>query len=151
MSQDVGALLLAIGSGLAIIVRIGLGRYVDRVRSDAGGELAVIFAGGAMAFVAVALGMNNTFLFVFGVVAAMATGWGWPGLFYHHVASRFVSNVAHANGVAMSSAFFGMLVGPLIIGGLAQSLSYTWAWIFASGALAVAGGLIIALRAAPRT
>jgi hypothetical protein len=67
-------------------------------------------------------------LFMAGLVVANAFGWGWPGLQHLAMARRFPTATAAASGVAQTGVALGLLIGPLLLGFLAnRDWSLMWA------------------------
>ena len=83
-------------------------------------------------------------LFVVGLLAANAFGWGWPGLVHLAVARRFPEATAAASGITQTGVALGLLIGPPVIGLVAVSAGWAWAWALAAGS-ALAGAALIAL------
>lgn len=150
MSESAGAVLLAAGSAIAVLVRLCAGFYVDRKRSDGSIELVCLMLVGSAAFGILTLAGNSSVLFVVGVLAAFGAGWGWPGLLYFYVVRRFPERPGPVTGAVISGAFCGTLLGPVTIGNLATRLSYAWGWALSSVALAVAAAVIISSRVSSR-
>jgi MFS family permease len=150
MRESTGAVLLAAGSAIAVLVRLSAGWYVDRRRSDGALELVWLMLAGSAAFGVLALAGNSSVLFIAGVLAAFGAGWGWPGLLYYYVVRRFPARPGAVTGAVISGAFFGTLLGPVTIGTLATRLSYAWGWALASAALAIAAAVIISSRISSR-
>lgn len=137
MSEGAGGALLAAGSGVAVLTRLGSGWVVDRRRSNGIGELAVLTLGSVFAFLALRLARDSDALFVAGVLAGFAGGWGWQGLIHFATVRSHPSNVASTSGLVLTAIYVGMVVGPTTTGFVAEHFSYSDAWLMIAGFSAV--------------
>jgi len=144
LSEGAGGALLAAGSGVAVLTRLGSGWVVDRRRSNGIGELTALTLGSVVAFGALRLSADSDVLFVAGTLAGFAGGWGWQGLIHFATVRSHPSSVASASGLVLTAIYIGMVVGPTTTGFIAEHFSYTDAWLMAalfSAAGAVAAGV----------
>lgn len=121
--------ILAIGSGLVFVLRIGVGTFADRVESTGQREMAVLLGLGAVACFGLTLADSVT---AFAVVMPLALlgAWGWPGLAYFSVIRMHPEAAARASGVVLAANLTGTLIGPFIVGQLAARGAYSTAWVF---------------------
>ncbi|PLS82756.1 MAG: MFS transporter [Actinobacteria bacterium] len=143
---DVGVagLLLALGSGVGIAVRVVAGHLADgmtggRLRLVAG-MLAVGTAGFAM------LASGSPGLLVVGVVLAFGAGWGWPGLFNFAIVKSNPKAPAAATGITQTGASGGAALGPLLFGYTVEATSFGTAWLAAGIVSLLAAAAILAGR-----
>lgn len=153
-------LLVAAGSGLGILARLGVGSVADR----RDGRWLLVVAGMMLAGVPAAalLALGEPAALVPAVVLAYGIGWAWAGLLNHAVTLLHPDEPGRATGVTQSGVAVGGALGPLGFGRLADALSLGAAWtavallaVLAAGAVVVGRQLLLrdrpALRAALRT
>jgi len=139
-------LLLALGSGLNILVRVVLGRLADEM---SGGRLRIVagmLALGAAGLAILATGTAG-WLLVAGVVLAFGAGWGWTGLFNFAVVITNRKAPAAATGVTQMGASAGSALGPLVFGLVVEAASFGVAYLMSAAlALAAAGAVVLGRR-----
>jgi len=143
-SEATAGLLLAAGGLAGLAVRLAAGLRADRVSGGALTAAAVLVVAGAGGWALMATGIPA--LFVVGLMAANAFGWGWPGLIHLAVARRYPESTAAASGVTQTGVAFGLFVGPVLIGVIAVQAGWTWAWAAASLAALTGAGIILWAR-----
>lgn len=136
--ESAAGLLLALGSAAAIVVRVGAGWVADRRGSIGFSELLWLTAAGAVALVGLALAGENQALYVLATLAVFATGWGWPGLIHYATVRSHRETSAAASGFVLSWIYVGNVVGPAIVGFVAEHRSYADAWAYGAVVLALA-------------
>lgn len=144
-SEATAGLLLAAGGLAGLAVRIAAGIRADRVSGGALTAAATLVVAGAVGWALMASGAPV--LFVVGLMAANAFGWGWPGLIHLAVARGFPEATAAASGVTQTGVAFGLFVGPVVIGVIAVQAGWSWAWAAASLAALTGAGIILLARA----
>jgi MFS family permease len=124
-------LLFAACSVLGLASRIGFGWLADR---HAGRSpylfIANLLIGGALGYVLQATGVVP--LFVAGSVLAYVVGWAWTGLFHFAVVRDNRTAAASVTGFVQTGLSLGAASGPLLFGVVAQTSSYTAAWVMAA-------------------
>ena len=143
---DVGTagLLLALGSGVGIVVRVVAGHLADGMT---GGRLricAAMLVVGTAGFAMLASGSSG--LLVVGVVLAFGAGWGWPGLFNFAIVRSNPKAPAAATGITQTGASGGAALGPLLFGYTVEATSFGTAWIATGVVSLLAAAAIIAGR-----
>ena len=133
-------LLLALGSLVAVVVRVGAGWVADRRGSIGFSELLWLTGAGAFALAGLALAGENQVLYVLATLAVFATGWGWPGLIHYATVRSHRETSAAASGFVLSWIYVGNVVGPAIVGFVAEHRSYADAWAYGAVVLALAAG-----------
>jgi MFS family permease len=126
IERDAG-LLLAVGSIIGILVRVGMGWTADRLRDGSlllVGALVMVGAGG---FAGLAEGTEPLVIIVASLLA-FGGGWGFPGLVILAVARTNPTAPALAMGVVQMGPMAGAVFGPLSFGLLAENVSYSAAW-----------------------
>ena len=121
--------ILAVASASVFLLRVAVGAFADRVGSTGHGEMMVILALGAVASFGLAF-VNSADAFVIVMPLALLGSWGWPGLIYFTVVRIHPEATARASGVILASNLTGTLVGPSVVGQLADRSHYTAAWVF---------------------
>ena len=119
-------LLLALGSGLGLTLRIISGWMADR-RTEHLPTVAVMLLGGAIGVAALSTGRPA--VMVVGTLLAFGSGWSWPGVFNLAVVSNYVQQPARATGVTQTGAYVGGAFGPLIMGLLVDEFGYRTSWL----------------------
>lgn len=138
--------VLAVGSAVAIVVRIGSGWRADR---RDGGNLLVVASMLALGGVALAL---FPFIDSFGTMVlltlvAYAFGWGWAGLFNATIVVRNPQAPAVATGITQVGGALGGVVGPVAFGLIVTTSGYPLAWWATAGSLILASALTLIGRA----
>jgi len=143
-SEGSAGLMVAAGGAAGLAVRLAAGVRADRVSGGALTAAAVLCVMGAVGW----LLMSTLWplLFVVGILAANAFGWGWPGLVHLAVARRFPEATAAASGITQTGVALGLLIGPPVIGLVAVSAGWAWAWVLAAGSALVGAALIALAR-----
>lgn len=146
-TNTAAGLLLALTGLLAIGSRLGFGVLGDRRPGDglvrAGGLMAV----GALGYALMAVGTPAPV--VAGAVIAGGLSWGWQTPLSLAVISNNPRATSAAIGIQMGGFFAGALVGPLLVGFLAEHGSYRQAWILCGAlALGATAVLLVARRMA---
>lgn len=143
-SEATAGLLIALGGAAGLAVRLAAGVRADHVSGGALTAAAVLVLGGAVGWLLMA--SLVPVLFVVGLLAANALGWGWPGLVHLAVARRFPDATAAASGITQTGVSLGLLVGPPLIGLAAVALGWQWAWTLAAVSAVVGASLILVAR-----
>ena len=137
MSEGLAGMVLAMSSTLVVVIRIGSGWLTDRRRTSGHYEMATLLALGVIgcAFLAISTTIP---LYLAAMTMAMIGSWGWPGLVYYTVTSTNSDQPARASGVVLAGNRTGTLIGPFVVGLLANRENYGAAWTFCGVLSAVA-------------
>jgi hypothetical protein len=141
-----GALMAVMGL-VAIASRLGFGLLGDRRPGDALRRAAMLMALTTAGFALMVIGGDA--LIVAGALIAGGIGWGWQSPLSLAVVSRHPTTTGAAIGIQMSGFFVGALIGPLVIGLLAEHGSYTTAWVMCACLAAAAGTVALIVRRLP--
>lgn len=136
LGHNSASLLLALGGGAAVAGRIAAGWLADRRHSSGLGELMAVTLIGAGAFALLAVGHGSRLVFVVATLAAFAGGWGWAGIIYFATVRAHPLAAGTASGFVLSWVYAGNVVGPAGVGAIAESTSYTVAWVVSAVVLA---------------
>lgn len=128
-SASTGALLLALGSAVAGIIRVVVGQVVDYRRSNGLVEMAFLSAATVVCLLILILGHDQAPLFAGALVIGIGVGWGSNGLLPHIGARLKGVNLGTVMSVATSSVYLGNILGPLLTGFMVES-SYLLTWLF---------------------
>lgn len=139
LSPGMAGTLLALGSGSAIAARLLLGWNAPRSHGMAAVS-AMMLIGSLGYFLLIP---DVAWLVPAGVVVAYAAGWGWTGILSLAVVSAYARTPGAATGTVQAGGAAGGIVGPVLVGSLAEHLSYQHAWGVA--ALLVVGGCLLLL------
>lgn len=126
LSAGSAGVILAIGSLVAVVVRLALGAWSDTTRRDLLRTVGTMMALGAIGFPLIAAG--SLVPMAVGVVVVFGMGWGWSGLFMFAVTRHNMAAPATATGVVQTGAATGGVLGPVSIGYIAEHLGYAPAW-----------------------
>jgi MFS family permease len=138
IAEGVAGLLAAGGSGAALVARVALGERADRRRDYGYTTVVALLVSGSLGFALLATG--ETELFVIGVFAAFALGWGWPGLFNLAVVHLNREAPGAATGVTQTGIYVGAAAGPAAYGLVSEEYGYSTAWVV-SGVLCLLAAL----------
>ena len=150
-AHDVGltvgqaGVLLAVGSGSSVLVRISLGHRADLRH---GGNLPVVAAmtfAGAICLALIAALPQVWAVVLFGLLS-FAVGWSWPGLFLYAVARLGRDAPTQASSVVQAGAFLGGATGPALLGAVVALAGFQAAWYAASVSFLIAAVLIVLAR-----
>ncbi len=126
------------GSGASILARVGSGLWVDK----RGGTLAMLVSLLAVGSVVFALLPWVTgALFAVSVLAAYATGWGWPGLMTASVVGADREVAAASSAITQAGIFVGAGGAPLVLGVVVDTWSFSPMWLVVSGCLMAGAGI----------
>jgi MFS family permease len=132
----VAGLILALGSLLAIVVRITVGFTADQRDLPLLRIVAVMFFGGMAAYTILATS-DNLYLIILATLMAFGMGWGWAGISILAVSRASIGAVGAATGITQAGVYIGAIIGPVLFGFLVSQYSYTIAWLaLAIGAIA---------------
>ena len=142
--------LLFAGSAASIAGRVTVGYVTDRRNGRGFGAMTALTAFGVIVFWL--FGTVTGVAFSGLVLAAFATGWGWPGLMTFTVVNANTGSAARSSGITQAGIFFGAGAGPVVIGVVAERWGFDAIWILVGAALAVASVAIAAVgRVATRS
>lgn len=136
--------LVAAGSGLGLVVRVGSGWLADRWDDDGLAPAAGMLMLGAVGLGLLAVGSPPTV--VLGTLLAYGLGWGWPGLFYLGAVSHHQRSPGVATAVVQIGLSGGSAVGPLAFGLLVARGGFALAWGTAAIAMFLGGVLVAGAR-----
>ena len=139
-------LLLAVGSALAVAVRVGAGWVADRRGSAGFSELLALTAIGTVALAALALANGSHALYALATLAVFAAAWGWPGLLHFATVRSHAAAPATATGFVLAWVYVGNVIGPATVGFIAEHRSYADAWAYGAAVLGLATLAAVAAR-----
>ena len=141
LSPSDAGLLLALGSLAGIVVRVAAGWLGDRLGRNALLIVVGLVGTGAVGFTGLALSDQPLLISLF-TVLAFGGGWGWGGLVLLALTRTSPTAPGRAMGVVQVGPMAGAVLGPLMFGWLAATVSYSAAWS-AMAFLALAGVVAI--------
>lgn len=139
-TESQGGLLLFAGSAASITARVVAGAATDARRGRGFGAVSTLMAVGAVVFFSLATASGWVFAAL--VVAAFATGWGWPGLMTFTVVNANAGTAAASSAITQAGVFLGAGVAPLVIGWVIDRWSYSASWALV-GCLLVTAAVIV--------
>lgn len=139
------AALLAIGSVIVIVLRLGLGWWCDHGLVEVDRVIVALFLTGALA-VAVLPHVSGDMPVLLTSLLAFTGVWGWTGLLVYFVAVRNLRATGAAAGILQTGAATGGMVGPSLMGTIAERASYTVMWSTSAVMLTLAAAAVMAAR-----
>lgn len=149
MGASAAGALVAAGGATSVASRIVTGLLADRRGRAHLPVVAVMLAAGSVGYglLAAASTTGALWLFALGVVVAYGAGWGWNGLFNYAVVRTHPEAPARATGITQVGGRLAGAVGPLVVGLLADHVSYAAAWgVLGAAAVGGAGILLLGRR-----
>lgn len=141
LTPSQAGLLMATGSALNLVVRVGSGYRADQRH---GRNLPVVAAQMSVGALALAtLSVASPLAVVPGALAAFALGWSWPGLLMFAVVRVGRESPGLASGLLQAGAFVGAAVGPGSFGLVVESVGYASAWRIAALLFLAAAVLVL--------
>lgn len=137
-------LLLAVGSGMSIVVRVLGGFLADRRDGRVLPIVALQMLVGASALVVLAFPSPASL--VPATLVAFALGWSWPGLVLYAVVRIGRDAPAAASGLIQAGAFVGGATGPVAFGMVVALAGYETAWLGAAAFFVIAAVLVTVAR-----
>ena len=142
-AERVGAAALALGSGITIVTRTGIGWFAGRRESTGFIELGIAMTVGAVGFVLLSIGQGSVAILWAGAAIAFLGAWGWPGVMYYAVVKNATTTPGTATGFVVTGVFMGGIAGAPVLAAIAERASYDVAWLTAAIMGAVAAGLTL--------
>ena len=140
-------MLLAVASGLTVIVRLSLGVVAGRMAKGHFPLCGALVASGAI--VLVLLGNSNQTIMAAGVFIATPTIWGFNGVFWYAVIRIAGDRPGAVTGLMAPGGHVGGSLGPVVFGITAALVGYSLTWILwtavalsASAAMFAAAGIL---------
>jgi MFS family permease len=142
MSQGAAGLLLAAVSLAATLSRIGVGVHVDRRGQEPLRPVAAMLALSIVGYLL--LIAAEPVVIAIAALLAGSLGWAWPAGLTLAVVQRSPGAPAWAVGVLMAGLFTGAIVGPLLIGLLAEHERFSVAWATCASCALLAAATVAA-------
>jgi MFS family permease len=146
MSQGAAGLLLGAVSLAATISRIAVGLLADRRGQEPLRPVAAMLAASIAGYLLLIAG--EPALIVVAALVAGSFGWAWPGGLTLAVVQRSPGAPAWAVGVLMAGLFTGAILGPLVVGVLAEAERFALAWLACAACAFLAAVTVAATRRA---
>lgn len=144
ISEGAAGVLLGGVSLAATLSRIALGAAADRSGQNALRPVPAMLVLSVAGYLLLIVG--EPAVIVFAALLAGGAGWAWPGALTLAVVQRSPSAPAWAVGVMMTGLFSGAVVGPLLVGLLAENDAFTGAWILCACFALLSAATIVATR-----
>lgn len=143
-SDTLAPRLLTVGSFTAIAMRTLSGWMADRRQRRGVAELIFLMVLAVVGFGLLSVGASDTGpLFIIGVVIAFAGAWGWPGVMYYVVVHSTRLAAGASTGAVLSGAYLGTVIGPPLMGVVADRTSYSLAFGIAAGLMTGAVAAVV--------
>lgn len=138
IDEGLAGYLLAVGSGLVIVTRIGAGWLADRLSR---GHLEIVTAMLAVSTVGyLVVATESRLLVPLGGILTLGLGWAWTGLTFHTVVRAYRDSPGAAAGMISGGLNVGGVAGPFVFGRLAEGVSYRAGFV-AMAAFALLGAV----------
>ncbi len=122
IDEGLAGYLLAVGSGLVIVTRIGAGWLADRLTRGHLEIVAAMLAVSTVGYLVVAT--ESRLLVPLGGILTLGLGWAWTGLTFHTVVRAYRDSPGAAAGMISGGLNVGGVAGPFVFGRLAEGVSY---------------------------
>lgn len=139
-SASAAGTLQFVGSAMSILARLTAGAITDRTGGTGFGGIVVLAAAGAVVFALLPFASGAWYLML--VVAAFATGWGWPGLMTFTVVRANRASAASASSITQAGVFVGAGGVPILLGAVIERWSFDGAWLIAAAGLVIAAAVV---------
>lgn len=139
-TEKAGGVLLFVGSAFSLSARAIAGFVTDRFGGRGFGGISVLAGVGSIVFLFLA--MSHGWAFALLVPVAFATGWGWPGLMTFAVVNANSSSAAASSSITQAGVFLGAGAGPVVIGWLIDTWSFSVAFVAVAVMLALASAVV---------
>lgn len=149
VSAASAGVIVALGSGVSIVVRLIVASVVDRAGKDSMPLSAALMLCGTIGFGALGvatLGTGSPVAYYVGALIVLVVSWPWVSLLLHGVLTRYRSDVAAASGIVQTVFFIGGVLGPGLMGLALTVGSVPMAW----WCLAVSSGIAATVVALSR-
>lgn len=120
------ATVLAVGSSIAVAVRIIMGVVCDRMEQRQLRLAAALLLVGSFAMLPLGRGTATASSLAF--IVAMAGAWGFNGVFWFALVNRFPHAPGRVTGAVTPVGLAGSVLGPIGFGVLADQFGYALAW-----------------------
>ncbi|MFP5332463.1 MAG: MFS transporter [Acidimicrobiia bacterium] len=140
-----------VGSAVSISARVVAGVITDRTGGRGFTGIVMLASVGALMFALLPFASGAIYMAL--VVAAFATGWGWPGLMTYTVVRANRASAASASAITQAGVFVGAGGVPIILGAVIERWSFDGAWVTAALGLVIAAVVVgtVGGRLSPRT
>jgi MFS family permease len=145
LNEAIAGLLLSLGAGVGIAVRLVIGVRIDRtirspLKAAAGfGTIGAIGMG--------LLAIQTPIVAILATVVAFGAGWVWPVFTNYGVVRTNLDAAGAATGVTQTGVYIGVFCGPLLTGALIEWSGYSTMWLVTAAAMFV--GLTITAAVSP--
>lgn len=144
-SASIAGTVLAVAGLAAIAVRFFSGLASDTISRGHLRLCALLLTIGAAGQSLLATGRPG--LMAAGVLIGMGGGWGVNGIFWYSLMRAYPSAPGTATGVVATVGHAGGTLGPLVFGGIVETVSYPAAWTVSGfAAIAAAIAMLVASR-----
>jgi MFS family permease len=149
--------VLSVGAAGSVVLRLGLGWFVDHRPNLAMPVTALCLLLGSLGFVVMSVGAVGALPAVVvaaAVFVAFTMGWGWTGLVLFDIAHNNPLSVARSTGMVFIGAGLGGSLGPALFGQLFQRAGPVTLWAAAGTSMflaALAATIAVRVRSSTRS
>lgn len=144
LSEAAAGLMLSLGAGLGIALRVMTGFRLDTMRERPFTVAGLMVLAGAAGIAA--LSFRSAPIHVAATIVAFAGGWVWPVLTNYGIVRTNADASAAATGITQTGVYVGVFSAPLVTGWLIEHRGYEQMWLVAAGALVVGSALALSVR-----
>jgi len=137
-------IVFAAASGLALMIRVGAGWWLDRRAQLDLAPVSILFAGSVLGILLMATG--STPMVVIGVVIAMTCSLGWPPVLILLVVQSNPQAPARSSGINAIGSGIGSIIGPMLFGLAVPAVGYGYAWLLIAAAAGIATIVCVAAQ-----
>jgi MFS family permease len=127
LDPSAAGLVLAAGSLVGVLVRVSSGWVADRLGRGSLLIVTGLLAIGVVGWTGLALASEPALIVLFASLA-FGGGWGWGGLVLLALSRTNPDGPGRAMGIVQVGPMTGAVIGPLVFGALAESVSFGAAW-----------------------
>ena len=139
MSEGVAGLMLSLGAGCGIAMRLFFGFRIDGSRTRPfrwAGSLSMV---GAVGIAALAVGGSS--VHIVATLVAFGTGWVWPVFTNFGIVRANAAAAATATGLTQMGVYIGVFTAPLVTGRIIESSGYATMWVIVAATMVAGAGL----------
>jgi MFS family permease len=133
LNEGIAGLLLSLGAGIGIAVRLMIGVRIDRtVRAP------LKAAAGVSTIGAIGMGLlaiQTPIMAILATVVAFGAGWVWPVFTNYGVVRTNLDAAGAATGVTQTGVYIGVFCGPLLTGAVIEWSGYSTMWLVTAAAM----------------
>lgn len=145
ISEARAGLLLSLGAGFGIAVRLLIGVQIDQIATRPFRLAGIFSMVGALGIALLAI--STPLVAVLATILAFGAGWVWPVFTNFGIVNANREAAAAASGITQTGVYIGVFAGPLLSGILIEAVGYSVMWLVT--AVVMVAGASISMAIAP--